>query len=118
LKTRFFCALAAAWCAASIAGFATGTDKTTSPAPPLETLFARPTADYSTVPFWVWNDHLTDDMIVSTLRDLAGQHIKAVLVHPRPGLMTPYLSPEWFRLWRVALKEAERLGVVDCNNLR
>ena len=32
-------------------------------------------------------------------------------VHPRPGLMTPYLSDDWFRLWRVALDEAERLDM-------
>ena len=32
-------------------------------------------------------------------------------MHPRPGLMTPYLSEEWFRLWKVALKEAERLDM-------
>ncbi|MEK7996782.1 MAG: glycosyl hydrolase, partial [Planctomycetota bacterium] len=43
--------------------------------------------------------------------DLAGQQVKQVFVHPRPGLMTPYLSPEWFRLWKVALKEAERLDM-------
>ena len=32
-------------------------------------------------------------------------------MHPRPGLMTPYLSEDWFRLWKVALKEAERLDM-------
>jgi hypothetical protein len=34
-----------------------------------------------------------------------------VWVHPRPGLMTPYLGKDWFRLWKVALKEAERLDM-------
>ena len=38
---------------------------------------------------------------VGTLRDLAAQKVKQVFVHPRPGLMTPYLSAEWFRLWKV-----------------
>ncbi|MGE5360628.1 MAG: glycosyl hydrolase [Bacteroidales bacterium] len=74
-------------------------------------LFANPPADYSTAPLWVWNDMLTDDMVVGTLRDLAGQKVKAVFVHPRPGLMTPYLSAEWFRLWKVALAEAARLDM-------
>jgi hypothetical protein len=54
---------------------------------------------------------LTDEQIVGTMRDLAGQQVKQVFVHPRPGLMTPYLSPEWFRLWKVALEEAERLDM-------
>jgi len=32
-------------------------------------------------------------------------------VHPRPGLMTPYLSDQWFHLWKVALDEAKRLNM-------
>jgi len=74
-------------------------------------LFANPPREYSTAPFWVWNDMLTEEMIISTLNDLAEQKIRQVFVHPRPGLMTPYLSDEWFRLWKVALKEAERLDM-------
>jgi hypothetical protein len=54
---------------------------------------------------------LTEEQVISTLRDLAGQNVKQVFVHPRPGLMTPYLSGDWFRLWKVALKEAERLDM-------
>ncbi len=79
--------------------------------PSLEALFARPTAEYSTAPLWVWNDLLTDEMVTGTLRDLAAQQVRQVFVHPRPGLMTPYLSDEWFRLWKVALKEADRLDM-------
>ena len=74
-------------------------------------LFARPPREYATAPLWVWNDQLTDDQIRGTLRDLAGQGVRQAFVHPRPGLMTPYLSPEWFRLWRVALDEARRLDM-------
>jgi hypothetical protein len=54
---------------------------------------------------------LTEEQILSSLRDLAAQKVKQVFVHPRPGLMTPYLSPDWFRLWKAALKEAERLDM-------
>jgi hypothetical protein len=75
-------------------------------------LFAKPPPEYSTAPLWVWNDRLTDDQIRGTLRDLAGQQVKQVFVHPRPGLMTPYLSPEWFRLWKVALDEATKLDML------
>ncbi len=74
-------------------------------------LFLKPTREFSTAPLWVWNDQLTEQQITDTLRDLAGQQVKQVFVHPRPGLMTPYLSADWFRLWRVALKEAERLDM-------
>jgi hypothetical protein len=77
----------------------------------LRSQFANPPRAYSSAPLWVWNDKLTDEQIVGTLRDLAGQNVKQVFVHPRPGLMTPYLSEEWFRLWKVALHEAEKLDM-------
>jgi hypothetical protein len=74
-------------------------------------LFKDPPREYSTGPLWVWNDLLTEQQIRDTMRDLAGQKVKQVWVHPRPGLMTPYLSNDWFRLWKVALNEAERLDM-------
>ncbi|MBI2434255.1 MAG: hypothetical protein HYV26_15470, partial [Candidatus Hydrogenedentes bacterium] len=77
----------------------------------LSDIFAQPPREYSTGPLWVWNDLLTEEQIRSTLRDLAGQQVKQVWVHPRPGLMTPYLSEDWFRLWKVSLEEAERLDM-------
>jgi hypothetical protein len=74
-------------------------------------LFADPPREYATAPLWVWNDRLTEDQVRGTLRELAGQKVRQVFVHPRPGLMTPYLGPEWFRLWKVALDEAEKLDL-------
>lgn len=74
-------------------------------------LFAKPTRDYASAPLWVWNDMLTEDQIRDTMRDLAKQEVKQVFVHPRPGLMTPYLSEDWWRLWRVAMKEAKKLDM-------
>ena len=46
-------------------------------------LFANPPRDYSSGPLWVWNDMLTEEQIVATLRDLAGQKVKQVFVHRR-----------------------------------
>ncbi|MGO9199495.1 MAG: glycosyl hydrolase [Limisphaerales bacterium] len=74
-------------------------------------LFKDPPRQYSTGPLWVWNDLLTERQVRETLRDLAGQKVKQVWVHPRPGLMTPYLSKDWFGLWKAALDEAQRLGM-------
>lgn len=73
--------------------------------------FASPGREYSSGPLWTWNDLLTERQIRSTLQDLAGQHVRQVWVHPRPGLMTPYLGEDWFRMWSVALDEAERLDM-------
>ncbi len=74
-------------------------------------LWAHPPREYSSGPLWVWNDRLTPDQIISTMEDLAAQHVRQVWVHPRPGLMTPYLSEEWFDRWKLALKQAERLDM-------
>jgi len=77
----------------------------------LQRLFASPPREYSTGPLWVWNDQLTEQQVVDTLRSLAEQGVKQAFVHPRPGLMTPYLSEDWFRLWKAALAEAEKLDM-------
>ena len=77
----------------------------------LRTTFQSPPTEYSTGPLWTWNDMLTEEQVRSTLRDLAGQNVKQVWVHPRPGLMTPYLSDDWFRLWKASLDEAEKLDM-------
>lgn len=77
----------------------------------LKPLFTNPTRDYSTAPFWVWNDQLTEEQVIDTLNDLAKQNMKQVFVHPRPGLITSYLSEEWFHLWERALSEAQRLDM-------
>ncbi len=77
----------------------------------IKSQFVEPHRDYSTGPLWVWNDRLTERQIVETLEDMAGERVRQVWVHPRPGLMTPYLSEEWFRMWKVALREAKRLDM-------
>jgi hypothetical protein len=73
--------------------------------------FANPPKQYSTGPLWTWNDLITEEQVKDTLADLAGQRVKQVWVHPRPGLMTPYLGEDWFHMWKVALAEAERLDM-------
>lgn len=77
----------------------------------LRPLFANPPREYTSGPLWVWNDQLTETQIVSTLEDLASQNVRQAFVHPRPGLMTTYLSEDWFRLWKKALETAERLDM-------
>ncbi|MBN1420759.1 MAG: hypothetical protein JXP34_18455 [Planctomycetes bacterium] len=77
----------------------------------VKAILADPPREYATAPLWVWNDRLTEREVVGTLRDLAAQKVKQAFVHPRPGLMTPYLSDEWFRLWKAALREAEKLDM-------
>ncbi len=77
----------------------------------VKALFADPPREYSTAPLWVWNDWHTPEQVVESLRDLAGRNVRQVFIHPRPGLITPYLGPEWFQLWEACLEEARRLDM-------
>jgi hypothetical protein len=45
------------------------------------------------------------------LQGFAQRNIGGVFIHPRPGLVTEYLSEEWFSLWALALEECKRLGI-------
>lgn len=73
--------------------------------------FMSPSRDFSTGPLWTWNDMLTDSQVRQSLRDLAAQQVRQVWVHPRPGLLTPYLGEDWFRMWSTTLDEAARLDM-------
>ena len=94
-----------------IASLFAGTAAAADDSAAVKALFAHPPRQYSTGPLWVWNDMLTEEEVRSSLRDLAAQQVKQAWVHPRPGLMTPYLSADWFRLWKAALAEAQRLDM-------
>jgi len=71
-------------------------------------LFRNPPREYASAPLWVWNDLLTEEEVAYSLNALADQGVRQAFVHPRPGLMTPYLSDDWFRMWRAALDVAEK----------
>ncbi|MCD9021513.1 glycosyl hydrolase [Cohnella silvisoli] len=73
--------------------------------------FQQPSAEFRPAPLWVWNDEMNPDQIRKQLQNFAGHGFGGAFVHPRPGLITEYLSDEWFELWGEALKEAERLGM-------
>jgi len=67
--------------------------------------------EYSTAPLWVFSDMVTEKMVISTIRDLAAQNVRQVFIHPRPAMITPYMSQQWFRLWETALEQAKLLDM-------
>ncbi|MDG0790024.1 glycosyl hydrolase [Cohnella ginsengisoli] len=73
--------------------------------------FAAPAAIYRPAPLWVWNDDMEPESIRFQLRELASHGFGGAFVHPRPGLVTEYLSDAWFERWGDALEEASRLGL-------
>jgi hypothetical protein len=77
----------------------------------VQKLFADPPAEYRSAPLLVWNDRVTKDQIDALLADFKARGIGGVFIHPRPGLITPYLSDEWFDLCKHAVEVGKGLGM-------
>jgi hypothetical protein len=77
----------------------------------LKALFPKPPAEFSTLPFFVWNGEMTEAVIDQHLADYASQGIRGFFIHPRPGMITPYLSDRWFQLIRYTVDKAKKLGM-------
>ncbi len=73
--------------------------------------FRTPPPSYRTAPFWVWNGRVSRSMIDEQLKALKEQGIGGVFIHPRYGLITEYLSREWFESVLYATKRARELGM-------
>jgi hypothetical protein len=77
----------------------------------LRQFFADPPAQYRAVPFWVWNEQITAVGIDFQLEEFKKAGIGGVFVHPRPGLLTEYLSDEWFAMIDHAVQKGRELGM-------
>ncbi|MBN1984750.1 MAG: hypothetical protein JW761_00535 [Prolixibacteraceae bacterium] len=73
--------------------------------------FQHPSPEYRTAPFWVWNSKVTKDDIDKTLSEFKDKGIGGVFLHPRYGLITEYLSDEWWELVEYSLQKAEELDL-------
>jgi hypothetical protein len=73
--------------------------------------FATPSSEYRTAPLWVWNDEMSEPVIKFQLEELKKHGFGGAFVHPRPGLITEYLSEDWFSKWAYALETAKSLGM-------
>ena len=73
--------------------------------------FYSPSAEYTTSPFFVWNYKVTKEEIDKYLNDFREQGSLQVFVHPRPGLITEYLSDEWFDLFKYTVEKGKEMGM-------
>ncbi|MBK7626368.1 MAG: hypothetical protein IPJ16_04090 [Bacteroidales bacterium] len=73
--------------------------------------FKAPPAEYTTAPFFVWNAEITEGEIDNFLTEFKEAGSLQVFIHPRPGLITEYLSDEWFRLYKYAVEKGKELGM-------
>lgn len=73
-------------------------------------IFVDPPKEFTQLPWWFWNDEITEDGIRQQLSDFREQGIYGFTIHARMGLSDsiPYLGQRWFKLVRFAVEEAAR----------
>lgn len=79
--------------------------------PTLASQFKEPPREYTTAPFFVWNAKITKEEIEMDLESFKNAGSSQVFIHPRPGLITEYLSDEWFDLFRYTIEKGKELGM-------
>ena len=65
--------------------------------------FKNPPSEYGSAPFWSWNGEMDADEVAFQLRDFKEHGMGGAFAHPRLGMVTEYLSEEFFRIWQCAL---------------
>ena len=75
--------------------------------------FLQPGDDYTPIPFWFWNDELTEPELARQIRDFHDKGVAGFVIHPRKGLprSIPYMSEKYLGFVRFAVEEAARLNM-------
>ncbi len=75
--------------------------------------FADPPREFGLIPLWFWNDDLEEGVLLEQLHAFYEAGFGGVAPHPRLGLSrrVGYLTDEYFRLLRLVVAEAARLGM-------
>ena len=77
----------------------------------LKKLMVDPTSEYRSAPLWDWNDKITEEGIDFNMKRFKEGGIGGVFVHPRPGLITGYLSEDWNHLFDYTVRKGKELGM-------
>ena len=75
--------------------------------------FEHPAEEFSPMPFWFWNDILTEEEILRQMTAFKEKGVDGFVIHPRLGLdpAIPYMGERWLSFVRYAVEQAERLGM-------
>ena len=73
--------------------------------------FENPAGEFRSAPLWVWNTKMTYADIDRLLNELKEQGFGGAFVHPRPGMITDYLSDDWFDLYRYSVEMGKKIGL-------
>ena len=79
----------------------------------LITEFENPSKEFTPIPFWFWNDYLTEDEIRRQICEFNEKGVNGFIIHPRIGLPESivYMGEEWLGFVKFAVEEAKKLGM-------
>ncbi|MDR0393602.1 MAG: hypothetical protein LBH77_00430 [Tannerella sp.] len=77
----------------------------------IEALFNDPSSEYRSMPLWVWNGKVTETELDRMLVELKETGFGGLFVHPRPGMITEYLSDDWFKMYEYTVRRGKELGL-------
>jgi len=77
----------------------------------IESEFANPPSAYRSMPFCVWNGQVTESELDRMLAELKEQGFGGLFVHPRPGMITEYLSDDWFKLFAYTVAKGKEMDL-------
>ncbi len=73
--------------------------------------FKSPGKEFRPAPLWVWNADMNKGDIDRMLTELQETGFGGAFIHPRAGLITEYLSDDWFNLYKYAVEKGKELGL-------
>ncbi len=79
--------------------------------PPSRDRFREPPREYGILPFWFLNGELDPEEMRFQLREFRDKGMPGIILHGRFGLEVPYIGPTYLDRIKLAVEEAERLGL-------
>lgn len=79
----------------------------------LRKAFQNAQKEYSPIPFWFWNDTMTQKELIRQIHDFHEKGVDGFVIHPRIGMPKeiPYLSDTFMEFVSLAVEEAEKLDM-------
>ncbi len=77
----------------------------------MEYSILKDSAEWRPQPFWSWNDKLSPRELLRQIDEMHRAGYGGFFMHSRVGLVTRYLSDEWFSLVRICAEYAHSLGM-------
>ncbi len=77
----------------------------------LKRQFANPPSKFTFAPFWFLNHELSHEELRWQIREMNDNGVKGFILHARHGLITEYLSEDWFAKIQTCIEEADRLSM-------